>query len=92
MAETAHEAGVRIITGDTKVVERGGADGVYINTAGVGEVPTGVVLNGANCRPGDPAILVSGTLGDHGIAIAEASARAWRFRATSKATLRRSII
>ena len=68
MAETAHEAGVSIITGDTKVVERGGADGVYINTAGVGEVPTGVALSGANCQPGD-VILVSGTLGDHGIAI-----------------------
>lgn len=68
MAETAHEAGVAIITGDTKVVERGGADGVYINTAGVGEVPVGVALSGANCQPGD-VILVSGTLGDHGIAI-----------------------
>ena len=68
MAETAHEAGVKIITGDTKVVERGGADGVYINTAGVGEVPAGVALSGANCQPGD-VILVSGTLGDHGIAI-----------------------
>ena len=65
MAETAREAGVKIITGDTKVVERGG---VYINTAGVGEVPTGVTLSGANCQPGD-VILVSGTLGDHGIAI-----------------------
>ena len=68
MAETAREAGVKIITGDTKVVERGRADGVYINTAGVGEVPTGVTLSGANCQPGD-VILVSGTLGDHGIAI-----------------------
>ena len=68
MAQTAREAGVAIITGDTKVVERGGADGVYINTAGVGEVPTGVTLSGANCQPGD-VILVSGTLGDHGIAI-----------------------
>ena len=68
MAATAREAGVTIVTGDTKVVERGGADGVYINTAGVGEVPEGVNLSGANCRPGD-AILVSGTLGDHGIAI-----------------------
>ena len=53
MAETAREAGVKIITGDTKVVERGGADGVYINTAGVGEVPAGVALSGANCQPGD---------------------------------------
>ena len=68
MAETACEADVAIITGDTKVVERGGADGVYINTAGVGEVPAGVTLSGANCQPGD-IILVSGTLGDHGIAI-----------------------
>lgn len=68
MAETAAEAGVRIITGDTKVVERGHADGVYINTAGVGEVSAGVTLSGANCQPGD-VVLVSGTLGDHGIAI-----------------------
>lgn len=68
MAETAREAGVKIVTGDTKVVERGGCDGVYINTAGVGEVPAGVELSGANCRPGD-VVLVSGTLGDHGIAI-----------------------
>lgn len=68
MAETAAEAGVRIITGDTKVVERGGADGVYINTAGVGEVPAGVALSGAACRPGD-VVLLSGTLGDHGIAV-----------------------
>ena len=68
MADTAAEAGVRIITGDTKVVERGGADGVYINTAGVGEVPTGVELSGSSCLPGD-VVLLSGTLGDHGIAI-----------------------
>ena len=68
MAATAREAGVAIITGDTKVVERGSADGMYINTAGVGEVPEGVELSGAACRPGD-AVLVSGTLGDHGIAI-----------------------
>ena len=68
MAETAAEAGVKIVTGDTKVVERGHADGVFINTAGVGLVPEGVNLSGRNCRPGDK-ILVSGTLGDHGIAI-----------------------
>ena len=68
MADAAREADVRIITGDTKVVERGGADGAYINTAGVGEVPAGVHLSGANCRPGD-AVLLSGTIGDHGIAI-----------------------
>ena len=68
MADAAREAGVAIITGDTKVVGRGSADGVYINTAGVGEVPAGVELSGSACRPGDVA-LVSGTLGDHGIAV-----------------------
>ena len=68
MALAAQEAGVKIITGDTKVVERGGADGVYINTAGIGEVPEHIELPGASCRPGDK-VLVSGTLGDHGIAI-----------------------
>lgn len=68
MAATAREADVRIITGDTKVVERGKADGVYINTAGVGIVPAGVNLSGSNCLPGD-LVLVSGTLGDHGIAV-----------------------
>ena len=68
MASTAAEAGVKIVTGDTKVVERGHADGVFINTAGVGMVPEGVSLSGAHCRPGDK-VLLSGTLGDHGIAI-----------------------
>lgn len=68
MAEVAREAGVRIVTGDTKVVGRGQADGIYINTAGVGEVPAGMNLSGANCQAGD-VVLVSGTLGDHGIAI-----------------------
>ena len=68
MAKTAAEAGVKIITGDTKVVERGKADGVFINTAGVGLVPPGVDLSGTHCRPGD-VVLLSGTLGDHGIAI-----------------------
>jgi hydrogenase expression/formation protein HypE len=68
MANVAQEAGVRIVTGDTKVVERGHGDGVYINTSGIGIVAAGVSLGGANCRPGD-RILVSGTLGDHGIAI-----------------------
>ncbi len=68
IAETAREAGVHIVTGDTKVVNRGHGDGIYINTAGVGLVPEGRDLSGAYCRPGD-AVLVSGTLGDHGIAI-----------------------
>lgn len=68
MAEAAREANVAIITGDTKVVERGCADGIYINTAGVGDVPEGVNLSSSACKPGD-IVLVSGTLGDHGIAI-----------------------
>lgn len=68
IAETAREAGVHIVTGDTKVVNRGHGDGIYINTAGVGLIPEGRNLSGALCRPGD-AILVTGTLGDHGITI-----------------------
>ncbi len=68
MAETAREAGVRVVTGDTKVVNRGHGDGVFINTAGVGAIPEGVNLGGEKCKPGDK-VLVSGTLGDHGITI-----------------------
>ena len=68
IAETAREAGVRIVTGDTKVVNRGHGDGIYINTAGVGLIPAKRDLSGAYCKPGDK-VLVSGTLGDHGIAI-----------------------
>ena len=68
MAGVAREAGVRIVTGDTKVVERGHGDGVYINTAGVGVIRDGFDLSSSHCRPGD-AVLLSGTLGDHGIAV-----------------------
>lgn len=68
MAVCAREAGVALVTGDTKVVERGRGDGVYINTSGIGTVARGVNLGGAQCRPGDK-VLVSGTLGDHGITI-----------------------
>lgn len=68
IAETAAEAGVHVVTGDTKVVNRGHGDGIYINTAGIGLIPEGRNLSGASCMPGDK-VLVSGTLGDHGIAI-----------------------
>ena len=68
MAKAAREAGVPIVTGDTKVVERGSGDGVFITTTGVGVVPAGVSVSGSRARPGD-AVLVSGTLGDHGVAI-----------------------
>jgi hydrogenase expression/formation protein HypE len=68
MAAAAREAGVPVVTGDTKVVEAGKADGVFITTCGVGVLREGVDLSGANARPGD-AVLVSGDLGDHGTAI-----------------------
>jgi hydrogenase expression/formation protein HypE len=68
MASVAAEAGVRIVTGDTKVVERGHGDGIYINTAGVGVLRDGVDLSSRYLRPGD-VVLLSGTLGDHGIAV-----------------------
>lgn len=68
MAEAANEAGVPIVAGDTKVVERGKGDGCFITTTGVGVVPDGVRISGDRARPGD-AILVNGHLGDHGVAI-----------------------
>jgi hydrogenase expression/formation protein HypE len=68
MAEAARAAGVRIVTGDTKVVEHGHGDGVYINTAGIGIVPPGVAIGAAPIRAGD-IVLLSGMIGDHGMAI-----------------------
>lgn len=68
MGHAAARAGVSIVTGDTKVVERGSGDGVYINTAGIGVVAAGVNLSAANARPGD-AVILSGAIGDHGAAI-----------------------
>lgn len=68
MAEMAKEAGIHIVTGDTKVVNRGHGDGVFINTSGIGFIPEGVNLSGAFCKPGDK-VLVTGTMGDHGITI-----------------------
>ena len=71
MQAAAEEAGVQIVAGDTKVVQKGKADGLYINTAGIGRILPGVDISGANARPGD-VVIVSGTLGDHGIAVLEA--------------------
>jgi hydrogenase expression/formation protein HypE len=68
IGKAATEAGVKIVTGDTKVVNKGSADRLFINTSGVGVVPHGVDISGANARPGDK-VIVSGTLGDHGIAV-----------------------
>lgn len=68
MAAAANSAGVPVVAGDTKVVERGKGDGVFITTTGVGVVPDGVQISGDRAVPGD-LILVSGTMGDHGVAI-----------------------
>ena len=68
MADMAKEAGVSIVTGDTKVVEKGAVDGLYINTAGVGLIPEGVNIDPTRVQPG-MKIIVSGSLGDHAIAV-----------------------
>jgi hydrogenase expression/formation protein HypE len=68
MTEAAARAGVAIVTGDTKVVPKGAADGLFINTAGVGLVPEGRTLGADQVRPGD-RLLVSGYMGDHGMAV-----------------------
>ncbi len=68
VARAASEAGVPVVTGDTKVVERGAADGCYITTTGIGPVRPGTQLDATAVRPGD-AVLLSGTIGDHGVAV-----------------------
>ncbi|MGH9157324.1 MAG: hydrogenase expression/formation protein HypE [Acidimicrobiales bacterium] len=68
MAEAALAAGVTIVSGDTKVVDKGAADGLYITTAGIGVIPPGVTLDARAVQPGDK-VLVSGRLGDHGVAV-----------------------
>jgi hydrogenase expression/formation protein HypE len=68
MGRAARQAGVPVVTGDTKVVEKGKCDGVFITTTGVGVVPAGVEISGDRARPGD-AVLLSGGIGDHGVAI-----------------------
>jgi len=71
MQAAAAEAGVQIIAGDTKVVERGKADKLFINTAGIGWIPEGRKVGGELAQPGD-VVLISGTIGDHGIAVLSA--------------------
>jgi len=68
MQQAAAAAGVQVVTGDTKVVEKGKGDGLFINTTGIGLVPEGVDLSADHARPGDK-VLLSGSIGDHGIAI-----------------------
>jgi len=71
MKRATKEARVKIVAGDTKVVERGSADGLFINTTGVGILSRGVRISGSNAQPGD-MIILSGTIGDHGIAVLSA--------------------
>ena len=68
MAAAAREAGVQIVTGDTKVVEKGHGDGCYINTAGIGVLADGIQIDPTRARP-DDVVILSGTIGDHGMAI-----------------------
>jgi len=68
MAKAAQEAGVQVVAADTKVVEKGKADRIFINTAGVGTIPPEVDVAGQNARPGD-VLLINGPMGDHGIAV-----------------------
>ena len=67
-AHACRDANVQLITGDTKVVNKGHGDGLYINTTGIGLIPQGIDISPKNAQPGD-AVIVSGTMGDHGIAI-----------------------
>jgi hydrogenase expression/formation protein HypE len=68
MADAARQAGVPVVTGDTKVVEKGKGDGVFIATTGIGALPAGRRIGGAMARPGD-VVLLSGTIGEHGVAV-----------------------
>jgi len=68
MAEEANKAGVKIVAGDTKVVEKGNADGIFINTSGIGSIYENVNINCANAKVGD-VVIINGTLGDHGMTI-----------------------
>ncbi len=68
MEEAAKEAGVRIVTGDTKVVEKGSVDQIFINTSGIGLAIPGIRVGGSQARPGDK-VIINGTMGDHGIAV-----------------------
>ncbi|MEV8285461.1 hydrogenase expression/formation protein HypE [Streptomyces niveus] len=68
MGAAARAAGVRLVTGDTKVVDRGSGDGVYVNTSGIGVIPDGVDIGPRRAAPGD-AVLISGDIGVHGVAV-----------------------
>ena len=71
MQATAQQAGVKIVTGDTKVVHRGAADKLFINTAGIGVIPKEININSTHAKPGD-AVIINGYVGDHGAAVVDA--------------------
>lgn len=68
MAETAAECGVKLVTGDTKVVQKGAADRIFINTSGIGLIPEGIEISGRNAVPGD-RVIITGSVGEHGCAV-----------------------
>lgn len=68
MAETAAECGIKLVTGDTKVVQKGAADGIFINTSGIGLIPEGLEISGCNAVPGD-RVIITGSVGEHGCAV-----------------------
>jgi hydrogenase expression/formation protein HypE len=68
MNKAAEKSGVKVVTGDTKVVPKGAVDKIFVNTSGIGKIPHGVDISSSNARPGDKIIL-SGTIGDHGVAV-----------------------
>jgi len=68
VSETAKEAGVLVVTGDTKVVDHGSADGIFINTSGIGVIPEGIHLSGTRAKEGDK-VIITGTIGDHGVSV-----------------------
>lgn len=68
MNKAAEKSGVKVVTGDTKVVPKGAVDKIFVNTSGIGKIPHGVDISSRNARPGDKIIL-SGTMGDHGVAV-----------------------
>jgi hydrogenase expression/formation protein HypE len=68
MAATAAECGVKVVTGDTKVVQKGAADGIFINTSGIGLIPEGIEISGSYALPGD-RVIITGPIGEHGCAV-----------------------
>lgn len=92
MKKTADEAGVKIVCGDTKVVEKGSLDQIFINTSGIGIVPQGVQISGNRAKPGDK-VIINGFIGDHGIAVmAERQGLSFRNQVTTDSAPLNSLV